>query len=187
MTEFHQFATYFALIFGTLSVVGVCVYAVVRCIRQRRYLAGWNFLFLMGCWFLANKMLLIVLYVIATPNAATPTHPAEYAVAPVYLVVAALVCYAVLRYVKRHTQSKDEQSLLTEHIGSHSDDDEKLIQTQFENHSFLARTAEHKKKISGVVVIAIAVVSMRYGFILESVLFVVVGVSLIMDVRIWRR
>jgi hypothetical protein len=186
MTQFHQFATYFALMLGSLSVVGVCLYGAVRCIRVRMYLAGWNFLFLIACWFLANTMLLTVLYAIATPNSATPTHPAEYAAAPVYLAIAALVSYAVLRYVKRNIPSKDEWSLSTEHVNSNSDDDESLLLTQGESHSILVKMTDHKKKIAGVVVIAIAAASMRYGLILESGLFVVVGVSLIMDVRIWR-
>lgn len=153
------------------------------------YLAGWNFLFLIGCWFLANTVLLTVLYAIATPNSATPTHPAEFAAAPVYLAVAALVCYAVLGYVKRNIPSKAEWLLSNEHVHSNSDDDESplLTQTQSESHSILAKMTENRKKIAGVVVIAIAVISMRYGLIMESGLFVVVGVSLIMDVRIWRR
>jgi hypothetical protein len=186
MTQLHQFATYFALILGTLSVVGVCLYGTVRCIRVRMYLAGWNFLFLIACWFLANTVLLTVLYAIATPNSATPTHPAEFAAAPVYLAIAALVCYAVLGYVKRNIPSKDEWLLSNEHVHSNSDDDESRSLTQIESHSILAKITDNRKKMAGVVVIAIAAVSMRYGLIMESGLFVVVGVSLIMDVRIWR-
>lgn len=186
INQFHQFATYFALILGSLSVVGVCVYGAVRCFRRGMYLAGLGFLALIPCWYLAHAPLPIVLYVIATPNAATPTNPAEYAVAPVYLAVAGFVCYAVLRYVRRLIQSKDERMLLAEDTSSHSDDDDRLLLTQSENQSFLARTIVHKKKIAGVVFIAIGAAAMWAWFFESGVLFVVVGVSLIMDVRIWR-
>ena len=43
------------------------------------------------------------------------------------------------------------------------------------------------KKIWGIICIALAAGAMRLGFVIESVLFVVVGVSLIMNVKLWRR
>jgi hypothetical protein len=43
-----------------------------------------------------------------------------------------------------------------------------------------------KKKTAGVVFIGIAVLTAWMGFPLSAALFVVVGVSLLMDVRIWR-
>ena len=103
MNEFHQFATYFALVLGSISVVGVSLYAAVRCFRIGKYLAGTGFLALIPSWFVANTPLPIVLYVIATPNAATPTNAAEYAVAPVYLAISGFVCYVVIRFVRRLT------------------------------------------------------------------------------------
>lgn len=81
---------------------------------------------------------------------------------------------------------KDEQLLSAEYAGSYRDNDEGLRPTQGEDQSIPAGAAFDKKKIAGVVIIAIAVLAMRYGSVLEGVLFVVVGVSLIMDVRIWR-
>ena len=44
-----------------------------------------------------------------------------------------------------------------------------------------------RKKIAGIICIALAAGAMRFGFVIESVLFVVVGVSLIMNVNLWRR
>jgi hypothetical protein len=108
MDEFHEFATYFALILGSVSVVGVCVYGAIRCFRVRKYLAGSGFLALVPCWFAVNAPLPIILFVIATPNAATPTNPAEYAVAPVYLAIAGFISYALFRSVRRLTRSIDE-------------------------------------------------------------------------------
>lgn len=46
---------------------------------------------------------------------------------------------------------------------------------------------DHKKKMLGVVFVAIGAAALWAWFFMSGVLFVVVGVSLIMDVRIWRR
>ena len=48
-------------------------------------------------------------------------------------------------------------------------------------------TGDRKKKIAGTVLIGLAVLTLNYGFIIAGVLFVVVGVSLIMNVNLWRR
>lgn len=186
MHEFHQIATYFALIFGSVCVVGASLYGAVRCFRTRRYFAGSGILGLILFWFQANAILTVFMYAIATPNPATPTSLGEYLLAPIYLAIAGSICYAVLRYSRRLTLPKDEQLLSAEYAGSYRDNDEGLRPTQGEDQSIPAGAAFDKKKIAGVVIIAIAVLAMRYGSVLEGVLFVVVGVSLIMDVRIWR-
>ena len=186
MNEFHQIATFFALIFGSVCVVGASLYAAVRCFRTRRYFAGSAFLVLILFWFQANAILTIFMYAMATPNPATPTSLGEYILAPIYLAIAGSVCYAVLRFSRRLTSPEDEQLLSAEYAGSYREDDEGLRPTQGEDQSIPTGVAFDKKKIAGVAIIAIAVLAMRYGFVLESVLFVIVGVSLIMDVRIWR-
>ena len=43
------------------------------------------------------------------------------------------------------------------------------------------------RKIAGVICIALAALLSWLGFIVEGVLFVIVGVSLIMNVNLWRR
>jgi hypothetical protein len=186
MNQFHQFAAYFAIIIGSVFVVGVCVYGTVRSFRARMYLAGLGYLALIPCWFLAHAPLPVVLWVIATPNPATTTNPAEYAVAPVYLAIAGFSCYILLRSVRAVIPSEDEPSHSGEFVGLHSDDDERLLQSKRDTRYLLAKMMDHKKKIVGVALVAIGAAAMSTWFFMSGVLFVMVGVSLIMDVRIWR-
>jgi hypothetical protein len=46
--------------------------------------------------------------------------------------------------------------------------------------------ADHKRRIAGVLCIALAALTTWLGLAVAGVFFVIVGVSLIMDVRIWR-
>ena len=48
-------------------------------------------------------------------------------------------------------------------------------------------TTEQLRKIGGIFFIGLAALTMKFGFIVEGSLFVIVGVSLIMNVNIWRR
>lgn len=186
MDRFLELATFFALIFGSVGVIGASLYAAVRCFRARRYLVGSAFLVLIFFWFQANAILSLFMYAMATPNPATPTSLGEYILAPIYLAISGSVCYFVFRYARRITLPKDDPLLSAEYADSYRDDDASLPLSQGADQSFSTAVTFDKKKISGVIVIAIAVLAMRYGFVLESVLFVIVGVSLIMDVRIWR-
>lgn len=187
MNQFHQYVAYFALIFGSLSVVGVCLYGTVRCFRTGKYLAGSVISTVIPCWFAANMLLTIVMYAIATPNAAVPTHPAEYAVGPVYLAVAGFVCYAVLRYVRKYARSKKEPLPAVQYRSSTSYDEAVLIRVQSGIQSFLEWIALSKTKIVGVIFVALGAVGISSFFLPSGVLLVVIGVSLIMDVRLWRR
>lgn len=51
---------------------------------------------------------------------------------------------------------------------------------------FPKETLDQMKKIVGVAFIVAAVVAVWAGLAISGVFFVIVGVSLIMDVRIWR-
>lgn len=186
MHEFHQIATYFALIVGSVCVVGASLYGAVRCFRTGRYFAGSALVGLIFFWFQANAILTIFMYAMATPNPTTPTSLGEYVLAPIYLAIAGSVCYFVIRYARRLTTPKDEQLVSADHADPHQGHDENVRPAQGVDHSFIEEVTFDKKKIAGVVVVAIAVLAMRYGFVLESTLFVIVGISLIMDVRIWR-
>ncbi|MGI9271060.1 MAG: hypothetical protein ACR2QT_04750 [Woeseiaceae bacterium] len=110
MNQFHQFATYFAVVIGSLCVIGVCIYAAIRSFRNQMHTAGVRFLIVIPTWIAAHVPMSLVLWVIATPNPRTPTNPAEYAVAPVYLAIAGLVCYFQLRKVKTITRSASEST-----------------------------------------------------------------------------
>ena len=101
MDDFHEYATYFALVLGSISVAGISVYGTVRCFQREKYLVGVGVLALLPSWFQGNALLFIFLYAIASPDKAGTT--AEYAVAPVYLAIAGITCYPVLRYARRLT------------------------------------------------------------------------------------
>lgn len=167
--------------------MGVCVYGAVRCFQRRLYTGGVGVLAVITVWFVGHAPLPYIMWVIATPNPRTPTNLAEYAMAPVYLASAGLVCYAVLRLVKSILRSQDEQTPAAEYPRVQSDDEESLIVSIGESEPFFARISFDKNKIFGVGLIALGVAAMSGWFLIPGVLFVMVGVSLIMDVRIWRR
>lgn len=187
MSEFHQYALYFALIIGSLCAVGVSVYGAVRCFQMRVYLAGLVCLAVMPCWLGVNAVLTIVLYAIATPNSRTPNNLAEYLVAPIYAANAGLVCYALLSFVKRFVRSKNETLLATEYGSSPGDTEDELLHSQSGVRTYLENITLPKKKIAGFVFVALGALGMSSWFFPAGVLFVMIGVSLIVEVQLWRR
>jgi len=127
------------------------------------------------------------MYAMATPNPATPTSLGEYLLPPIYLAIAGSISYFVFRYARRLDMpgaAQHDSAVITEF---YQVDDDSVQMTQSEDEFIETGMAIDGKKVAGLLVIGIAILAMRYGFILESVLFVIVGVSMVMDVRLWRR
>ncbi|MGI9202745.1 MAG: hypothetical protein ACR2Q3_01975, partial [Woeseiaceae bacterium] len=132
-------------------------------------------------------ILSIFMYAMATPNPATPTSIGEYVLAPIYLAIAGSISYFVFRYARRLDLPGDDQqcsAVITEY---YQVDDDSVQQSQIEDDFIEHGMSFDRKKIAGLFIIGIAVLAMRYGFIVESILFVIVGVSMVLDVRLWRR
>ena len=164
------------------------MYGAVRCFQRRLYAGGTGVLALIVVWFAAHAPLPYIMWVIATPNSRTPTSIGEYAAVPVYLLSAGLVCFGVLRLVKSIIRSLYAQSSLVEDASGHIGDEESLIVSLGDSEPFFARISFDKNKVLGVGLIALGVTAMAgWFFFIPGVLFVMVGVSLIMDVQLWRR
>lgn len=152
------------MILAWTVVIGVCLYGVVRCFLFEEFLEGCKILLVLPLWYGAQTLFWFI-------ELTVEIQFWENGVAlAYYLAGAGLVCYFVIRHVRWLTvpppdapQTNSWQSWFSE-----------------QNPSVL------KRQIAGVIFIVIAAASMSAGFVIAGMLFVIVGVSLIMNVRIWR-
>jgi hypothetical protein len=156
--------SFLSIVVATISVVGICVYGAVRCIVARRFLATCGILFLIPVWLVVQFLVFVTFDKFVYLGIATRENHLEYALTPVLnLAGAGLVWYFVAK------QSRDVMR------ASQAD-------TQFGVWSWLSEP----RKMVGLMFIIIGAAAMSLSFIVAGVLFVIVGVSLVMDVRIWR-
>ena len=154
---------------ATIGVIAVCLYGAVRCFQFTRILAGFGLLAVVPVWFAFQLVVLVVFDELRSRGIASREYHLDYAVTPVLnVVVAGLIGYAVLRFVSKFAASR---SL-----------DEEQVDAIESNWSGLLEP----RKIAGAIFVAAGAATMSF-FILSGVLLVIVGVSLIMDVRLWRR
>jgi len=164
-----EISNFLLMILAWIVVIGVCLYGAVRCFLFEELFASLKILLVLPLWYIAHTLFGSVFQVIVNPNVAE-THPFEYAVAPVYLAGAGLVCYFVIRHVRWLTVPPPGAPENNPHGSWFSEQNPAAL----------------KRKIAGVIFIGIATASVAAGFAISGTLFVIVGVSLIMDVQIWR-
>ncbi len=164
--------SFLATVLATVSVVGVSVYGAVRCIAFTRYFAGIGALTMIPIWFVAQLLMLVIYDELHSHGVATREYHLDYALTPLLnLAGAGLIWYVVIHYVSRLTSSP-------------SHDPRRASQT--DAHDGAWSGFFEPRKIAGAIFIVIAATVMSAGFVISGALFVIVGISLIMDVRIWR-
>ncbi len=153
------------MILAWIVVIGVSLYGAVRCFLFEEFLAGCKILLVLPLWFGAQTLFGLV-------ENATGAQFFENGVAIIYYVAGAtLVCYFVIRHVRWLTVPPPGDGNEDPHESWFSMQDPRVI----------------KRRAAGLVFIIIGAVAMASAFLVEGALFIVVGVSLVMDVRIWRR
>ena len=91
------------LVLSAAGIVLVSVYGTFRCFRVNNYLVAVGLLASMAAWFVAYTFLLPILLWAAATNYPIGMNPAEFAVAAAYILLSALYCFFVLRYLGRAT------------------------------------------------------------------------------------
>ena len=164
--------SFLATILATTSVVGVSVYGAVRCIAIGKYFAGIGAIAMIPVWFVAQLLMLVIYDKLHSQGFATRAYHLDYALTPLLnLAGAALIWYVVIHTVRRLASSS-------------SHDQERA--SQADAHDSAWRNIWEPKKIAGAIFLVVAATVMSAGFVISGSLFVVIGISLIMDVQIWR-
>ena len=164
--------SFLSIVLATIFVAGVCVYGSVQSLRFGRVVAGFGILIAIPLWFGGQLFLVIIYEKLVYLDIATREYHLDYAITPLLnLAGAALVGYVVINYVRRLVTSRagDPSS------GPHRDT----------KHGAWGWFLE-PRKIAGLILIAVGAASMSYFFVVPGVLFIIVGVSLIMNIRLWR-
>lgn len=165
--------SFLATILATVSVVGVSVYGAVRCIAIGKYFAAIGAIATIPVWFVAQLLMLVIYDKLHSQGFATRAYHLDYALTPVLnLAGAALVWYVVIHYVRRLASASSHDQGRAPLDDAHEDAWRKFLEP---------------KKIAGAIFLVVAATVMSAGFVISGSLFVVVGVSLIMNVRIWRK
>lgn len=165
--------SYLSIVLAAIFVVGVCAYGAVQSMRLGRVLAGFGILIVIPLWFGGQLFLLIVFEKLVYLGIAAREYHLDYAITPLLnLAGAAVVWYVVINYVRRLAASRASDPI----GGSHTGAIDGAWGWLFE-----------PRKIAGLIFIAIGAASMSYFFVVPGVLFVIVGVSLMMNIRLWRR
>jgi hypothetical protein len=129
-------------------------------------------LFLIPIWLAAQFFVLITFDKLVYLGIAARENHLEYAVTPVLnLAGAALVWYLMTKFTSRLASSLSGDPLRASQADA-----------QFGVWSWLSEP----RRIAGLILIVTGAAAMSFFFIIAGVLFVIAGVSLIMDVRIWR-
>lgn len=157
---------------ATIGVLAVSVYGAVRCMLARRYLAAFGILLLVPIWLIAQFLVFVTFDKFVYLGIAGRENHLEYAVTPVLnLAGAGLVWYVVTEFVSKLRSSHSRETMRASQADA-----------SFGAWSWLSEP----KKISGLIFILAGVAALSTFFFIAGVLFVIVGVSLLMDVRIWR-
>ena len=164
--------SFLATVLATVFVIGVSLYGAVKCIKSGKFFAGIAVLIMIPIWLVAQVLMIVIYDAMVSQDMATREYHLDYAVTPfLNLAGAALVGYVVVRYVRRLTASP-------------SNDSSRASQSGILDGA--ASAIFEPRKMVGVLFIGIGAATIASWFFISGVLFVVVGVSLIMDVRIWR-
>jgi hypothetical protein len=164
--------SFLSTVLASIGVVAVSIYGAAQFIRFGRILAGFGILAIIPIWFGVQLLFLITFDVLVYLGVATRENHLEYVMTPVLnLACAGLVGYTVIYLVGRLTSLS-------------SQDQERILQAGA-NGGVWSSFSE-PRKVAGVIFIAIGAATMPF-FVISGVLFVVVGVSLIMNVRLWRK
>ncbi len=164
--------SFLATVLATVSVVGISVYGAVRCIAFGRSLAGIGSLAMIPIWFVAQLLMLVIYDELHSQGIATRAYHLDYSVTPLLnLAGAGLIWYVVIHYVRGLTSSP-------------SHDPGRASQT--DAHDGAWRRILEPRKMAGAILIVIAATAMSAGFFISGALFVIVGISLVLNVRIWR-
>lgn len=138
----------------------------------RRFLATCGILLLIPIWLVAQLSVFVTFDKLVYLGIAARENHLEYAVTPVLnLAGAALVWFLVTKFTSRLSLSLSGAPIRASQA-----------EAQFGVWSWLSEP----RRIAGLIFIIIGAAAMSFFFIIAGVLFVIVGVSLIMDVRIWR-
>jgi hypothetical protein len=144
----------------------------VKCIGYGKVLAGFAVLAVIPIWLIAQILVLAIFDAMAAQGLATREYHLDYAVTPILnLGGAGLVWWIVLHYVREFKSVRPQDS-------------RRLPESSVQNGA--GSFVFDPRKVVGVLFIVLGATAMASWFILSGVLFVIVGVSLIMNVRIWR-
>ena len=153
-------------------VVIISIYGAAQCFRFGKILVGFGMFAIIPLWFAVQFLVLVGFEYLRSSGVAMRQNHLEYAMTPIFNVaVAVFIWVMVMKYVRGLAAS----------------------QTSAEEHDSTApgevsvwnRMLE-PRKIGGVLLIALGSATMTVS-VISGVLFIMVGVSLIMDVNLWRR
>ena len=165
--------SFIAIVLASVWVLGVSVFGAARIFPTGRFLAGIGALTMIPIWFVAQILMFVIFDELITRGIATREWHLDYAITPLLnLAGAALVWYVVMRLVRRAASPESQDSL----PAAHSD-----------THDGAWSSFSEPRKIAGAVFILIGAAAIASWFFFAGTLLVVVGVSLIMNVQIWRR
>jgi len=164
-----EIGNFLAMLFACAVVIGVVLYGAVRCFFITEVTDGLKILLVLPAWFVANFLLGRLYSFFVGPNYAG-THPFEYIVWPVYLIGAGLVCYFVIRHIRWLTVPPPGTP------------------KEFSSWSWLTEQnpGDARRRIAGAAFTIVGAVALATTFLIPGVLLIIVGVSLLMNVRIWR-
>ncbi len=162
--------SFLSTVLAMVGVMAVSLYGAVRCFRASRFLAGFGLLAIIPAWFVGQILVVAVFDKLMGLGMVSRENHLQYAATPVLnIVVVFLVGYAVIRFVRGLKASPGRTAEPMSQVGA--DDGTWLFEP---------------RRIVGIIIVALGAVTIPFE-VISGTLLVVVGVSLIMDVRLWRR
>ncbi len=161
-------STVFALVF----VVIISIYGAAQCFRFGKMLAGFGMFAIIPVWFATQLAIIVAFDRLRVSGVAARQNHLEYEATPIFNVaVAVFVWVMVMRYVRKLAAAQASVEV-----------DEAPVSVEG---SVLSRMLV-PKKVGGVLLILLGA-GVSPVSVISSVLFIMIGVSLIMDVNLWRK
>ena len=164
--------SFLTTVLATISVMGICVYGAVRHFYRSRARGAIAILMLIPLWFCAQFVAIVVFDELRSHGYADKEYHLDYVATPLANILgAALVVYLVLGLSRRLAPPQKDNSESISHIGVSGGAWEWLLEP---------------RRLIGAVFVVAGIVAISAFFIISGALFIMVGVSLLMDVRLWR-
>ena len=164
--------SFLTTVLATISVMGICVYGAVRYFLVRRFSGAIAILMLIPLWFCAQFIAIVVFDELRSHGHAAREYHLDYVATPLANVLGAvLVVYLVLSLSRRLAPPKRGDSESISHVGGGGGAWTWMLEP---------------RRLIGALFVLAGTLAMSALFIISGVLFIIVGISLIMDVRIWR-
>lgn len=165
--------SFLTTVLAIICVVGASLYGTVRLLRAEKALAAICVLALIPFWFFVQFMLFAAHDKLKSQGIATRAYHFDYAATPLINVLgAALVVGLVAHLVRRAHASSPIQAEIAPRIGERSG---------------IWAWLREPRKLGGLISLALGIAAMSTFFVYVGVMLIIVGVSLLMDVRLWRR